>query len=167
MHRRRVIRIATQFQFCNLCFTTFLPFDTVLLNSRLTTNMSSTDNADVAGLMGPELAANVSFTGQYVRSSQIVMLTEMTVYGAYCVLVVMALYAVGIRPERTARIFWLLSALLFTFALVTISIVIDVAGPVKFVETIFIGTSGSPSFTARIGEYVGWTEPFGVGVSVD
>lgn len=62
------------------------------------------------------------------------------------------------KLERSARIFLLLSALLFTFALVTISIVIDVAGPVKFVETVFIGTTGSPSFATRIGEYVDWSE---------
>lgn len=52
------------------------------LNFHLTTSMSSSDNADVAGLMGPEMAANVSFFGQFVHVSQIVMITEMAVYGA-------------------------------------------------------------------------------------
>ncbi|TFK96043.1 hypothetical protein BDV98DRAFT_576853 [Pterulicium gracile] len=69
--------------------------------------------------MSPETVAVLLFVGKSIQNSLMVIMVQLVLYGLYVVFMIVTLYVIARRPEKTWRIFWFVVALITTLAIVT------------------------------------------------
>jgi uncharacterized membrane protein YhaH (DUF805 family) len=79
-------------------------------------------------------------------------IVEMTTFGFYLILFLMALYTILRRRQKTRRRWLLLAALLFTFAMTTITCSTHLARLIAKMQTILIDNTDLP-FPDRVAAY--------------
>lgn len=103
--------------------------------------MDSTDNApptiSPSGLTEEDTEVLALF-GNHITYRMRLTMGELTVYGAYFILVVMALYTISKRQARSARTLALVAALALTFSITTVIFGLDVFSIQDFVKTVFL-----------------------------
>ncbi|TFL03244.1 hypothetical protein BDV98DRAFT_602727 [Pterulicium gracile] len=119
--------------------------------------MSSTNSATDFAPPPPGFVSQMELTraGEYISHSTKFLIAELMMYGAYFVLVVIAVYTIAKRPHRTARTYWLIAALVITFSVTTVMCALDLAGCLYFYKVVFIDGS-LPTVIERFSVYNLW-----------
>lgn len=122
--------------------------------------MNSTNSTGVESaspFASPSDALAISSFGQYLEFVVKSVVPEAIFFGAYTILVVIAVYTLLARPSRQAQTLWLAAALVITYSCEIVNISFNIASLLKFIrETLISSNNINLPLGDRVDTHLSW-----------